>query len=318
MGEDGHLEAVKAVVRPQKINPLKNLVYGGIAGVAGSLTTFPIDTAKTRLQEQVSAKGTVKQYSSIFDCWMKMVRAEGPFSLYRGLPVQLIGIVPEKALKLTINDFVRYITRNPDGTIDLWAEGLAGLCAATGQVVVTSPMEMLKIRMQMMNRLPVEQRSSITQLAKTIVSGGRTSIYNGAASTLLRDAVFSVLYFPAYSRLKLWMANQPQSSPFRRPDTDADPLVDRRVGLLGAFVAGTVAGSMSAVLTTPADVVKTRIQKDGGLAVYKNIPTCFRMTYAEGGLQALFKGASGRFMLIGPLFGVVLATYELMPRVLPL
>ena len=42
------------------------------------------------------------------------------------------------------------------------------------------------------------------------------------------------------------------------------------------------------------------------------------MTYAEGGVKAFFKGASGRFILIGPLFGVVLATYEFMPRILPL
>ena len=41
------------VIRPGNVNILKNLVYGGIAGFIGSLSTFWIDTAKTRLQEQV-------------------------------------------------------------------------------------------------------------------------------------------------------------------------------------------------------------------------------------------------------------------------
>jgi len=86
----------------------------------------------------------------------------------------------------------------------------------------------------------------------------------------------------------------------------------------GTFLAGLIAGSFSAVLVTPADVVKTRLQSEGGVEKFKNIRTCIRMTWAEGGVRPFFKGATGRLILIGPLFGVVLATYEFMPRVLPL
>ena len=69
---------------------------------------------------------------------------------------------------------------------------------------------------------------------------------------------------------------------------------------------------------TPADVIKTRLQSEGGKQLYGNIRNCAAMTWQEGGLKAFFKGASGRFILIGPLFGVVLATYEFMPKFVPL
>ena len=38
---------------------IRNLVYGGTAGLIGAMCTFPVDTAKTRLQ---AASGPTPQY----------------------------------------------------------------------------------------------------------------------------------------------------------------------------------------------------------------------------------------------------------------
>lgn len=46
--------------------------------------------------------------------------------LYRGLLPQLLGVSPEKALKLTMNDLARDKLSNEDGTIELWAQILSG------------------------------------------------------------------------------------------------------------------------------------------------------------------------------------------------
>lgn len=37
-----------------------------------------------------------------FDCFKKVIRHEGFLGLYRGLPPQLVGVAPEKAIKLTV------------------------------------------------------------------------------------------------------------------------------------------------------------------------------------------------------------------------
>ena len=55
-----------------------------------------------------------------------MVRHEGAKGLYRGLVPQLIGVAPEKAIKLTMNDLVRDKLTDKKGNIPLWGECVAG------------------------------------------------------------------------------------------------------------------------------------------------------------------------------------------------
>ena len=57
-----------------------------------------------------------------------MIRYEGFFGLYRGLLPQLMGVSPEKAIKLTVNDTVRDLLTNKKGELPLWKEAIAGGC----------------------------------------------------------------------------------------------------------------------------------------------------------------------------------------------
>ena len=59
----------------------------------------------------------------------------GLLGLYRGLLPQIVGVAPEKAIKLTMNDFVRdKFTR--DGKIPLYGEIIAGGCGGASQVLL--------------------------------------------------------------------------------------------------------------------------------------------------------------------------------------
>ena len=49
---------------------------------------MPIDVVKTRLQ--MDGSGGLKQYTGTRDCATKMVRAEGPRALFKGLPPALL------------------------------------------------------------------------------------------------------------------------------------------------------------------------------------------------------------------------------------
>lgn len=50
---------------------------------------MPIDVVKTRLQMDGSG-GSIKQYNGTIDCAGKMVKAEGPGALFKGLPPALV------------------------------------------------------------------------------------------------------------------------------------------------------------------------------------------------------------------------------------
>lgn len=41
-------------------------------------------------------------YRNSWDCFKKVIRHEGVLGLYRGLVPQLMGVAPEKAIKLTV------------------------------------------------------------------------------------------------------------------------------------------------------------------------------------------------------------------------
>lgn len=59
-------------------------------------------------------------------CLLQVIRHEGILGLYRGLAPQLVGVAPEKAIKLTMNDLMRDKLLQKDGTLPLWAEMVAG------------------------------------------------------------------------------------------------------------------------------------------------------------------------------------------------
>lgn len=93
----------------------------------GAFAVYPIDLVKTRMQNQRSKSyvGEV-MYRNSFDCFKKVIRHEGVLGLYKGLAVQLIGVAPEKAIKLTVNDFVRDKFMQYTGELPLYAEIISG------------------------------------------------------------------------------------------------------------------------------------------------------------------------------------------------
>ena len=89
-----------------------------------------------------------RMYNSMLDCFKKTYRAEGYFGMYRGSAVNILLITPEKAIKLVANDYFRHRLTTRDGKLPVHREMLAGGCAGFCQIVITTPMELLKIQLQ--------------------------------------------------------------------------------------------------------------------------------------------------------------------------
>jgi solute carrier family 25 aspartate/glutamate transporter 12/13 len=97
---------------------------------------YPIDLVKTRMQNQRSTGVGNVLYKNSIDCAQKVIKNEGFRGLYSGVLPQLVGVAPEKAIKLTVNDLVRgKMTDKDSGAIKLPAEIMAGGMAGGCQVV---------------------------------------------------------------------------------------------------------------------------------------------------------------------------------------
>ena len=72
--------------------------------VRPSYTRSTCPRQECRISASLRVSSPVQKY---LDCAMKVVRHEGIIGLYRGLLPQLVGVAPEKAIKLSVNDLLR-------------------------------------------------------------------------------------------------------------------------------------------------------------------------------------------------------------------
>lgn len=76
----------------------------------------------------------------------------------------------------------------------------------------------------------------------------------------------------------------------------------------------------AAYLTTPFDVIKTRLQVEArkGDQVYTTLRHAARTIYEQEGFKAFFKGGPARIFRSSPQFGFTLAGYEVLHNTFPL
>lgn len=96
------------------------LLFGGISGLVGQTLTYPLDVVRRRMQVQ----GVVQQAScdrfqgnllspprqlnqSTLGCMVGMMREQGLRSLFHGLHINYMKVVPSTALGFTIYDFLK-------------------------------------------------------------------------------------------------------------------------------------------------------------------------------------------------------------------
>jgi len=208
---------------------------------------------------------------------------------------------------------------------------LAGCGAGMCQVVITTPMEMLKIQLQDAGRLAAQQRKPVVMSPTKLVATGTNTmlsrsynvgpvvpaprsvsatliarellrtqgiqgLYKGLGATIMRDVPFSMIYFPLFANLnRLGKPSPEESSPF-----------------YWAFLSGCVAGSTAAIAVNPCDVVKTRLQsmnKGANEETYNSVVDCVRKIMRNEGPSAFMKGAGCRALVIAPLFGIAQVMY---------
>ncbi|XP_030556310.1 calcium-binding mitochondrial carrier protein Aralar1 isoform X2 [Drosophila novamexicana] len=298
------LAEIKAVDSPndrsaliQMLEATYRFTLASFAGATGATVVYPIDLVKTRMQNQRTGSmiGEIA-YRNSWDCFKKVIRHEGILGLYRGLLPQLMGVAPEKAIKLTVNDFVRDNLTDKRGNIPVWAEVVAGGCGGCAQVIFTNPLEIVKIRLQVAGEIAGGSKISALSVVREL---GFLGLYKGARACLLRDVNFSAIYFPTYAHTKAALADK---DGYNHP--------------LSLLAAGAIAGVPAASLVTPADVIKTRLQVAArtGQTTYTGVWDATKKIMAEEGPRAFWKGTAARVCRSSPQFGVTLVTYELLQR----
>jgi hypothetical protein len=250
----------------------RKLASGAIAGVFGTTVIFPLDIIKTRLQ------ANPQLYKGILNCGNQIIKNGGMRGLYRGLMPNLVGIIPEKGIKLAVNDFAREfwgkrLNCSPN-QLPIQYGIISGATAGFCQVIATNPMEMVKIQLQLK-----------TQSAwKVVKSLGLKGLYKNSTATLGRDVPFSIIFFTTVSVLKEFWTIKNEPTP-----------------LSVVFGSGIIAGGFAAAAVTPMDCIKTKLQMiptDGSCNPYTGWRQCFTSVYKTQGVKGLFRGVGPRVLIV--------------------
>ncbi|RFU31391.1 hypothetical protein B7463_g4950, partial [Scytalidium lignicola] len=264
------------------------LLAGAVAGTTVDLSLFPLDTLKTRLQSSTGF-------------W-----ASGGFNgIYRGVGSAIVGSAPGAALFFCTYEYSkaflaerRQRTAVIDGQRSDWAVPIEHMVAASlGEVAacaVRVPTEVVKQRAQ------AGQFPSSMSALQGILSQYRTTgmarvfqeLYRGWSVTIMREVPFTVIQFPLWESMK----------EYRRRTSGRDHISAFESGLFGS-----AAGAVAAGITTPLDVLKTRMM----LAKEKTaMVPMLRQILHDSGPKAFFAGIGPRILWISAGGAIFLGSYQ--------
>ncbi|KAF8396632.1 hypothetical protein HHK36_018256 [Tetracentron sinense] len=166
---------------------------------------------------------------------------------------------------------------------------LASFCSTILGTAVRIPCEVLKQRLQAGIFDNVGEA-----IVGTLRQDGLKGFFRGTGATLCREVPFYVAGMGLYAESK----------------KAAQKILRRDLEPWETIVVGALSGGLASVVTTPFDVMKTRMMTaPQGLPVSMSM-VAFSILRQEGPL-GLFKGAVPRFFWIAPLGAMNFAGYEL-------
>eukprot|EP00541_Cyclophora_tenuis_P019183 CAMPEP_0116569700 /NCGR_PEP_ID=MMETSP0397-20121206/16472_1 /TAXON_ID=216820 /ORGANISM="Cyclophora tenuis, Strain ECT3854" /LENGTH=144 /DNA_ID=CAMNT_0004097359 /DNA_START=693 /DNA_END=1127 /DNA_ORIENTATION=+ len=79
-----NVKGQKTTTTTMMLSTVDNLVIGISSALFAGLLTNPVDVVKTRMMTQAASNAAVP-YSSALDCFINIVKTEGPLTLFSGL-----------------------------------------------------------------------------------------------------------------------------------------------------------------------------------------------------------------------------------------
>ncbi|KAJ1835325.1 S-adenosylmethionine transporter [Coemansia sp. RSA 2706] len=264
-------------------NMTQCLVAGASAGMAVDTALYPLDTIKTRLQARAG-----------------FIASGGFRGIYSGLSSAIIGSAPGASMFFLTYEKVKGSLSELPERQQPFVHMFAASAGEVAACLVRVPTEVVKQRLQ------AKHHGTLAAAVRGTYAGeGLLGFYRGYLTQVVREIPFTCIQFPIYEHLKLWYARRQR----------------RAIHSWEAAVCGSIAGGTAAAVTTPLDVVKTRVMLStkgagGQNPEYTGIWSTLTRITREEGARALFSGIVPRTVWISIGGFVFLGSYEKVKTVL--
>eukprot|EP00980_Cylindrotheca_fusiformis_P001728 scaffold397_cov111-Cylindrotheca_fusiformis.AAC.6 len=232
------------------------------------------------------------------------LKAGGFRGIYNGLGAAAVGSAPGAALFFSTYESVKPIVLKWQDSVGLQDRPAIShmIAASSGEAMaclVRVPTEVVKAKMQTSTHASSLGETFALVVKEThgsVLSSITGGLYRGYGITLMREIPFAMIQFPLYEKAKvLW--SERQGVP---------------VNPVQAALCGSIAGGFAAGVTTPLDVVKTRlmlgVDRDG--KPYQSAVDVIRRTLQQDGMRTFASGIQPRVMWISIGGFVFFGAYE--------
>ncbi|KAJ3092301.1 Mitochondrial dicarboxylate transporter [Quaeritorhiza haematococci] len=263
---------------------------GGVAAMAAAACTHPLDLLKVRMQ-------TATTKASLVGTVVGMVRNEGLLAFYAGLSASLLRQATYSTARFGVYDAVKARLVDENGKISPARGLLAGILGGCAGGMVGTPADLVNIRMQNDGKLPLEQRRGYRNvfdgLIKIAKDEGPTALFRGMGPNVQRAILMTASQVTSYDQIKQGLLSTPYFK---------DNIVTH-------FSSSLLAGLIATTVTSPIDVIKTRIMTAKGVAYKSSADAAVKIFKAEG-FSAFFKGWIPSYSRLGPHTMLTFIFYE--------
>uniref|UniRef100_A0A5B7BGP0 Mitochondrial substrate carrier family protein n=1 Tax=Davidia involucrata TaxID=16924 RepID=A0A5B7BGP0_DAVIN len=259
------------------------LIGAGAGGMAGAFTyvcLHPLDTIKTKLQ----TKGASEIYNGTFDAIVKTFQSKGILGFYSGVSAVIVGSTASSAVYFGTCEFGKSILSKLPQYPSVLIPPTAGAMGNIVSSAIMVPKELITQRMQ-----AGAKGRSWEVLLRILEKDGFLGLYAGYSATLLRNLPAGVLNYSSFEYLKaavLSRTNKAHLEPFQ------------------SVCCGALAGAISASITTPLDVVKTRLMTQvhgeavnkAAAVMYSGVSATVQQILKEEGWVGLTRGMGPRVL----------------------
>ncbi|XP_006627856.1 dicarboxylate carrier UCP2-like [Lepisosteus oculatus] len=276
----------------------------GTAACFADLVTFPLDTAKVRLQIQGESRSLdsskAMKYRGVFGTITTMVRTEGPSSLYNGLVAGLQRQMSFASVRIGLYDSMKQFYTRGSEQAGILSRLLAGCTTGAMAVAFAQPTDVVKVRFQAQARLAdgIRRYSSTMGAYKTIAKDeGVRGLWKGTFPNITRNAIVNCAELVTYDIIKELILKY-------------DLMTDN---LPCHFTAAFGAGFCTTIVASPVDVVKTRFMNSTS-GQYSSALNCAITMLTKEGPAAFYKGFMPSFLRLGSWNIVMFVSYEQIKR----
>eukprot|EP01090_Pellita_catalonica_P000657 TRINITY_DN10461_c0_g2_i1.p1 TRINITY_DN10461_c0_g2~~TRINITY_DN10461_c0_g2_i1.p1 ORF type:complete len:302 (-),score=46.93 TRINITY_DN10461_c0_g2_i1:84-989(-) len=284
------------------VSPLKVILSGSVAGGIEAVATYPLEFAKFKIQ--LSSRRT-NLFREIVDTF----RSKGFLAIYRGVGSTLLFATPRIAVRyLLFEQIFKKYTLYYSGREKLSVPQtmFCGLfTGATEAVIVTTASETMKVKLISDHARTNPRYNNILHgIATVFKEEGISGIYKGMLPTVVKVAINQSIRFSLFIKFKGFFERHFSPTPGAKKELPA----------LALFGIGACSGMASVYFTHPLDIIKTLMQKVGGVRAPDGTTLgsfqIARQVWREQGYRGFFKGVAPRLGRVAMEVGLTMTLFD--------